>query len=62
MNKGQSTNRPPLFNEVNYTYWKDMMKIFIQALNYNLWTIIVNGPHIPTQTINNIIIFKSELD
>ena len=35
-NKGQSTNRPPLFNEANYTYLKARMKIFIQALDYNM--------------------------
>ena len=38
------------------------MKIFIQALDYNLWSIIVNGPHILPHTINNIVTLKSELD
>ena len=51
MNEGQSTNRPP-FNGANYTYWEARMKIVIQALDYNMWSIIVNGPHIPTHTIN----------
>ena len=37
------------------------MKIFIQALDYNLWSIIVNGPHISTHTINNIVTLKSKL-
>ena len=60
--EGQSTNRPPLFNEDNYTYWKARMRIFIQASDYNLWNIIVNGPHIPTHTINNIVTLKSECD
>ena len=61
-NEGQSTNRPLLFNGVNYAYWKARMKYFVQALDYNLWSIIVNGPHIPTHTINNIVTLKSELD
>ena len=47
-NKGHSINRPSLFNRVNYTYQKAMMKIFIQDLDYNLWSIIINGPHIST--------------
>ena len=38
------------------------MKIFIQSLDYNLWSIIVNGPHISTHTTNNIVILKSEVD
>ena len=38
------------------------MKIFVQALDYNLWSIIVNGSHILTHTINNIITLKSKLD
>ena len=38
------------------------MKLFIHALDYNIWSIIVNGPHIPTHTINNIVILKSEVN
>ena len=35
LNKDQSINRPPLFNEKNYIYQKARMRIFIQALDYN---------------------------
>ena len=49
---GQSTNRPPLFNRSNYTFQKVRMKIFIQALDYNMWSIIVNRPHLPTKLID----------
>ena len=38
------------------------MKIFIQASDYNMWSVIVNGPHIPTHTINNSVILKSKID
>ena len=38
------------------------MKIFIQALDYNLLRIIVNKLHIPSYNINNIVALKSELD
>ena len=38
------------------------MKIFIQALDYNMWSIIINGPHNPTHTVNNIITLKSKLE
>ena len=60
LNEGQSIIRSLLFNGVNYAYWKARMKIFIQALDYNLWSIIVNGPYIPIYTINNIVILKFE--
>ena len=58
--EGQSTNRPPLFNIENYNYWKTRMKIFIRALDYNLWSIIVNGPHIFTHSLNNLVTLKPE--
>ena len=38
------------------------MRIFIQALDYNIWSIIVNGPHVPTHTVKNIVILKYEKD
>ena len=38
------------------------MRIFIQALDYNMWSMIVNNPHIPTHTVENIIILKSKKD
>ena len=60
--EGQSTNRPPLFNGSNYTYWKARMRIFIQALDYDLWSVIINGPHTPTVIINGIPTPKLEKD
>ena len=38
------------------------MKIFIQALDCDMWSIIVNGPHILTHIVNNIVTLKFELD
>ena len=49
-----------MFNEENYNYWKARIKIFIQALDYNLCCIIMNGPHIPTHSINNLVTLKPE--
>ena len=48
--RGQSTNRPPFSNGINYSYWKERMRIFIQSTDYDLWKIIVNGPDTPTKT------------
>ena len=49
-----------MFNGENYNYWKARMKIFIQASDYNLWSIIVNDPYISTHSINNIVTLKPE--
>ena len=38
------------------------MRIFIQAIDYNMWSVIVNGLHIPTHTINNLVTLKPEID
>ena len=38
------------------------MRIFIQTLDYNIWSTIINGPRVPTHIVENIIILKSEKD
>ena len=38
------------------------MKIFIQASDYNMWSVIINSPHILTHTINNAVILKPKID
>ena len=58
--EGQSTNQHPLFNGSNYTYWKAQMKIFIQALDYDMWSIIVNRPHTTTKIIDGVESIKPE--
>ena len=52
-NEGYSIDRPPLLNESNYSYWKVRMRIFIQAHDYNLWKIIINGSHNPNALLEN---------
>ena len=36
------------------------MKIFIQALDYDIWSIIVNGPHTSTKIIDSVESTKLE--
>ncbi|GAV88465.1 DUF4219 domain-containing protein/UBN2 domain-containing protein, partial [Cephalotus follicularis] len=38
----------PLFDGNNYSHWKAKMTIFIQSLDYNLWDLIVDRPHLPS--------------
>ena len=49
-----------MFNGLKYSYWKTQIIIFIQALEFKLWTIIKNGPHTPLKLVNNVFISKSE--
>ncbi|GAV75341.1 zf-CCHC domain-containing protein/DUF4219 domain-containing protein/UBN2 domain-containing protein, partial [Cephalotus follicularis] len=37
----------PFFDGNNYSQWKAKMTIFIQALDCNLWDIIIDGPELP---------------
>ncbi|GAV60729.1 DUF4219 domain-containing protein/UBN2 domain-containing protein [Cephalotus follicularis] len=54
-NVGESQNisKPLLFDGNNYGHWKAKMTIFIQSLDYNLWDLIVDGPNLPTVTLEN---------
>ncbi|KAI5653207.1 hypothetical protein M9H77_30394 [Catharanthus roseus] len=45
--EGSSTNRPPLFNGTNYTFWKSRIIIYICSINFDLWSIIEKGPFVP---------------
>ncbi|GAV74107.1 LOW QUALITY PROTEIN: zf-CCHC domain-containing protein/DUF4219 domain-containing protein/UBN2 domain-containing protein, partial [Cephalotus follicularis] len=45
----------PFFDGNNYSFWKTRMTIFIQSLDYQLWHIIVNGPRMPTRTIEGVV-------
>ncbi|KAH9679831.1 hypothetical protein KPL71_026290 [Citrus sinensis] len=46
--KGQSTTRPPFFDGNDYAYWKTRMRIYLQALDYEIWEVVCDGPFMPT--------------
>ena len=60
--EGQSTNRPLLFSSTNFPYWKARIKIYIQAVNYHSWRVILKGPQISLIRVNGIDIPKPEED
>jgi hypothetical protein len=43
--QGTSSNRPPLFDGVNYGFWKIKLKIHAQAIDPRLWTVITEGSY-----------------
>ncbi|KAH9743781.1 hypothetical protein KPL70_003419 [Citrus sinensis] len=45
--EGQSTTRPPFFNGNDYLYWKTRMRVFLQALDYEIWEIVCDCSFIP---------------
>ncbi|GAV74119.1 DUF4219 domain-containing protein [Cephalotus follicularis] len=58
--EGSSITRPPFFDGNNYSFWKTRMTIFLQSLDYQLWHIVVNGPRMPTRTIEGVVSLKPE--
>ena len=58
--EGTSINRPPLFNGEGYAYWKVRMKIFIQAIDMEIWNAIENGPFVPQTKVNDVVSIKPQ--
>ena len=56
--EGNSINRPLMFNDEGYHYWKTRMQIFIEAINLNIWEAIEIGPFIRTMVVGNVTIEK----
>ena len=52
--KGNFINRPLVFNGKGYHYWKTRMKIFIKAMDLNIWEVIEIGPFISTMVVGNV--------
>ena len=43
--EGHATNRPPLFEGTDYSYWKMRMKYYIQSIDYQCWEHIESGDY-----------------
>ena len=46
--EGQSTTRPPYFDGNDYPYWKIIMRIYLQVLDYEIWEIVNDDSFLPT--------------
>ena len=51
MDRGQSLIIPPLFDGINYVYWKVRMRAFLQSLDENVWQVIEIGWTKPTEAL-----------
>ena len=40
--EGSTVNRPPMFNGMNYAFWKVRMRIFRESIDALIWEVVVN--------------------
>ena len=45
--EGLSTTRPPYFDGICYNFWKQRMRIFVSASDFEVWQIVEDGFTIP---------------
>jgi len=45
--EGSAVNRPPMFNGMNYAFWKIRMRIFMESIDALIWEVVVHGPYVP---------------
>ena len=51
-----SSNRLPLFDGTNYTYWKARMKSALKSIDERVWVTVERGWSPPTMVVNDEII------
>jgi len=56
--EGASTSTPSFFYDDDYVHWKDMIIIYLQSIDYDLWLSIKNRLYKPTKIENDIMIPK----
>ncbi|WRX23682.1 Integrase [Theobroma cacao] len=58
--EGQLTNKPSLFDGSNYPYWSTRMSIYIKAIDYEMWDVIIDGLFTPStlNVVTNAMIHK----
>ena len=48
--EGHSTNRPPLFDGINYEFWINRMSVYTRSCDYEMWEVIMDSPYMPRKT------------
>jgi len=56
--QGALISRSPMFNDVNYQFWKVRMKILIESIDRGIWNAIVNGLFMPMIVVNGVVVGK----
>jgi len=52
--EGASINRPPLFIDENYPFWKVRMQIFLESVDRGIWDVVLNRPFVPFNIANEV--------
>lgn len=52
--EGQSTVRPPLFDGLNYIYWRYRMSIYLQSIDFEIWEIASSPYELPIGSSNEL--------
>ena len=52
--EGASINRRPLFTGENYPFWKVRMQIFLESVDRGIWDVVLNGPFVPVNIVNDM--------
>ena len=53
MHRKQSLIIPPLFDSINYAYWKVCMRAFLQSLDEKVWQVVEIGWTKPKEALAN---------
>ena len=53
-----TTHRPPLLDDTNYSYWKARMRAFLKSIDEKVWHSVIYGWSEPTITIDGVNIPK----
>ncbi|GJX53492.1 hypothetical protein Tco_0281861 [Tanacetum coccineum] len=57
--EGQSMQRPPLFENDGFIYWKNRFETYVKSKDLDLWHVITDGEFLPIQ--NNLETKKDEV-
>ncbi|GKC28469.1 zf-CCHC domain-containing protein, partial [Tanacetum coccineum] len=65
--KGQSMQKPPLFESNSFIYWKNRFETYVKSKDLDLWHVITNGDFQPIQQnpktkLDEVIPFEKQSD
>ena len=43
MDRSQSLNAPPYFDDSNYAFWKERVRAFLCSIGYAVWDVVEIG-------------------
>jgi len=51
--EGSSVSTSPMFNGMNYAFWKTRMKNFMESTDSFIWEAVVHAPYVPLQVVKD---------